>query len=79
MFYTPHIFAKAENTVLIPMAMILLLVVSASVTGSLVIGRPVLWYLDGKKKEAVSLLITTVGFLALIMLVAFLKLAFLTS
>ncbi|MFZ2804369.1 MAG: hypothetical protein WA001_04030 [Patescibacteria group bacterium] len=66
---------KAEGTVLIPMAMLLLLVVSASVTGSLVLGRPVLWYLDGKKKEAVTLLIATIGCLFVLMVVAFVAVA----
>lgn len=45
------------DTVLVPILM--LLVFSASVTGGLIFGRPVLWYLDGKKKETFSLLITT--------------------
>lgn len=55
--------SKAEGTVFIPVAMLLLFVLSASVTGSLILGRPILWYLDGKKKEAVSLLMATIGFL----------------
>jgi hypothetical protein len=75
---TSRIFGgnSADNTALIPTAMILLLVLSASVTGSLVMGRPILWYLDGKKKEAVSLFITTIGFLFFITLLAFAALAF---
>lgn len=51
--------------------MLLLLILSATVTGSLVLGRPILWYLDGKKKEAVSLFVATVGFLFLITIFAF--------
>ena len=72
--YTPHIFAEVteKTALMIPIAMLLLLVCSASITGSLVLGRPILWYLDGKKKEAVSLLMTTIGFLFLITLFAFL-------
>jgi len=62
---------KAEGTVLIPMAMLLLFVVSASITGSLVLGRPILWYLDGKKKDAVALLMATIGCLFIFMLIAF--------
>ena len=74
--HTSQIFADApQKTVLIPIAMLLLLVCSASITGSLVLGRPILWYLDGKKKEAVSLLMATVGFLFLIMMLAFSALA----
>jgi hypothetical protein len=75
MYNAPKIFGGDEDTVLIPIAMLLLFVVSASITGLLVLGRPVMWYLDGKKKEAVSLLIATVGFLAAITFIAFLVLA----
>ena len=72
LFYAPHIFSKdTGNTVLIPIYFLLLFVLSASVTGSLVLGRPILWYLDGKKKEAVSLFVSTIGFLFLIMLAVF--------
>lgn len=72
LFYAPQIFGgTGKDTVLIPIAMLLLFVLSASVTGSLVLGRPILWYLDGKKKEAVSLLAATLGFLFLITVLAF--------
>lgn len=78
LFYVPRMFAaNTEDTVLIPIAMLLLFVVSASITGSLVLGRPILWYLDGKKKEAVSLLMTTLVFLFVITLFAFLGLVLL--
>ncbi len=65
-FYAPLIFGQnTKDTVLIPIFTLLLFVLSASVTSLLVLGRPVLWYLDGRKKEAVSLLIATVGCLFL--------------
>lgn len=63
-----------EKTALIPFAMLLLFVFSAGVTGSLVLGRPILWYLDGKKKEAVSLFIATLVFLFLVTCLAFVML-----
>jgi hypothetical protein len=79
-FYAGDIFEDApKETVLIPIAMLLLLVLSASITSLLVLGRPILWYLDGEKKEAVSLLIATLGFLFLITLVAFFGLALFTK
>lgn len=79
MFYASRIFpSKKEDIALIPIAMLLLLVLSASVTGSLVFGRPVLWYLDGKKKEAVSLLMATLGFLFLITIFALLMMILFT-
>ncbi|MDQ7814676.1 MAG: hypothetical protein RDU25_02665 [Patescibacteria group bacterium] len=76
MSYTSVIFGGVEEkTPLIPFAMLLLFVLSAGVTGSLVVGRPILWYLDGKKKEAVSLFIITLGLLFLITCFAFATLA----
>ena len=71
-FYAPVIFGSTgKDTVLIPIAMLSLFVLSASVTGMLVLGRPILWYLDGKKKEAVSLLVMTVAVLFLLTCIAF--------
>ena len=67
-FYAPRVFGRA-NTVFVPVAMLLLLVFSAALTGSLILGRPALWYLDGRKKEALTLLIWTLAiFLAITLL-----------
>ena len=52
-----------EDNFSIPLALLLLFVTSASVTGGLVLGRPILWYLDNRKKEAVELFTATVGWL----------------
>lgn len=72
MFNAEHIFGNGkEDIVLIPIAMLLLFVLSASIISSLVLGRPILWYLEGKKNEAVSLFIATLGFLFLAMITAF--------
>jgi preprotein translocase subunit SecF len=46
-------------------AVLLLFVLSATVVGSLVLGKPVLVYLDGRKKEAVIFLFYNVGWLFL--------------
>lgn len=46
----------AGKSILAPITMLSLLVLSAGVTGSLVFGRSVLWYLDGNKKDAIVLL-----------------------
>jgi hypothetical protein len=65
-----HIFGPEEpKTVLVPILMLSLLVFSAAVTGSLVFGRPILWYLDGNKKEALQLLLYTLGIFFGIMVV----------
>lgn len=70
-----HLFGPDEpKAVLIPIAMLSLLVFSAALTGFLVFGRPVIWYLDGLKKEAVSLFAWTLGILFGITVIAFLVL-----
>ena len=51
-----------------PIIMLSLLVVSAAVMAILVFGRPVLLYLDNKKKEALAMLFYTIGWLAVILL-----------
>jgi hypothetical protein len=51
------------NTFLVPIAMLMLFVFSAALTGFLVVGKPVQFYIDGKKKEALSLLLYTLLFL----------------
>jgi len=52
-----------DNTrsVIIPITMLMLLVFSAAIVGSLIFGRPILWYMEGNKKEAISLLLNTLG------------------
>ena len=56
-----------EPNTFIPIFMLLLFIISATVTGSLVLGKPILLYLDGSKKDALVLLFST-----LIWLVVFL-------
>ncbi|MEK7614117.1 MAG: hypothetical protein AAB428_00400 [Patescibacteria group bacterium] len=60
LYRAPEIFGQAK-TVLVPIVMLMLLVFSAFLTGDADFrtGRPILWYLDGKKREALSLLIST--------------------
>lgn len=76
-FYAPKLFGgeNQQDVVLIPIAMLLLFVLSASITGGLVLGRPILWYLEGRKKDAISLLVTTIGILSVITFFAFLCLS----
>ncbi|MBX4188416.1 MAG: hypothetical protein KW793_04785, partial [Candidatus Doudnabacteria bacterium] len=59
-----NMFGEKE-TILIPMMMLMVFVLSATITGSLVLGRPVMMYLNGQKTEAVRLFLFTVGWLAL--------------
>ncbi|MDO8504872.1 MAG: hypothetical protein Q7S36_03400 [Candidatus Liptonbacteria bacterium] len=63
MFNGSLIFGEREDNFLMPVVMLLLFVVSASITGFLVLGKPILLYLDGNKKEAFRLLFATLGWL----------------
>lgn len=54
-----------------PVAFLMLFVLSATIVGALVLGRPVLFYLDGLKKEAVKLFIYTVGCLLVLTMIVF--------
>lgn len=49
---------------LAPIAFLSLFTLSTAVVGSLIVGKPLMLYLDGKKKEAVTLFMQTVGWLA---------------
>ncbi|MFH1142086.1 MAG: hypothetical protein ABIH67_01375 [Candidatus Uhrbacteria bacterium] len=49
-----------------PSLMLLLLVVSATITGFLVLGRPIMLYLDNKKKDALKFLGFTIGWMLVI-------------
>jgi len=60
-FYGQSLPFPKEDTVFQPMLMLSLLVFSAALVGSLIFGRPILWYLDNKKREAVLLLAYTLA------------------
>ena len=59
------------KTIWAPIAFLLLFVLSAAVTGGLVLGRPVMLFLDGKKKDAVKQFALTLGWLLAIFIVVF--------
>lgn len=69
-----HIFGK-EDKFLTPVVVLMLLVLSATVTGSLMFGQPVMWYVDGKKKQALQLLGATLACFAVATLFAMVGLA----
>ena len=71
LIFSFQIFAPQKDIIIIPIAMLLLFVCSAAITGFLVFGKPVMLYIDGKKKEAISLLSYTIGILFLITLISF--------
>lgn len=55
---------SADDTIFAPMLALMLLVLSAAITGGLVLGRPVMLYLSDQKNEAIKLFVYTVGWLA---------------
>ncbi len=71
MFNAKALFGDKPNTVLAPISMLVLLVLSVGVVGTLIFLRPVLTYLDGKKLEAVQLLVATLAWLGLAAVVLF--------
>ncbi len=75
MFNGNAIFGKQNDNFLMPLAILLLFVVSALITGLLVLGQPIWTYLQGRKAEAVKLLIWTAGSLAVETIIVFLALA----
>ncbi|MFH1327050.1 MAG: hypothetical protein ABIH59_02905 [archaeon] len=64
-------FAPKEDTIIVMSTILLLFVCSAAITGFLVFGKPVMLYIDGKKREAVSLLGYTLGILVLLTIITF--------
>lgn len=63
-----------KDTALTPVAVLMLLVFSAALMSILVFGQPLMWYLDGKKKAALSLLGHTMAALLILMVLTFVAL-----
>ncbi len=61
-----------KDTFLTPIAVLLLFVLSATITGALVLGRPVWLYLANFKKDSVLLFVYTVGWLFVLTFLTFL-------
>lgn len=54
------LFGK-EDTVFTMVSILMLFTLSAAVVGSLIIAKPIMLFIDGKKKEAVNLLTMTIA------------------
>lgn len=52
--------------IIAPITFLMLLVLSVAVVGMLIFGRPLFMYLDGQKREGVSMAIATIAWLALV-------------
>ena len=66
--FNNQIIFGEEDSFLTPLFTLLLFVVSASITGLLVLGKPVLLYLNGQKKEALTLLFATLVWLVMFLI-----------
>lgn len=67
-------FGAEDQDVVTPVAVLMLFIFSALITGGLVLGKPVMLYLDGKKKEGIKLLFFTGVSLFIFMVLTFLLL-----
>ena len=63
-----RLFGPDENF-LAPVSFLMLFILSATITGGLILGKPILMFLGGSKAEAVKLFLYTVGWLALMTVV----------
>ncbi len=70
LFNGQRIFGKVTNF-WGPLALLMVFVVSATIVGSLVLGRPALLYVNGKKNEALPFFGSTLGWLIVFTLVIF--------
>lgn len=78
MYYGSIVKLGRANTFLIPMTLLLLFVFSAALTGFLIFGKPAELYVDGKKKEALSLLFYTLGIFSIITFIFLVLIIFFT-
>lgn len=62
-------FGKGD-TIFTGIAVLLLFTISALVVGGLMIGKPIMLYLDGQKKEAVKMVAANAGWLLLFFAIA---------
>ena len=69
MFFNGQIIFSKASSFLMPLFLLLLFVISASVTGLLVLGKPIHLYLSDLKKEAFTLLFATLAWLILFLVV----------
>lgn len=72
-----RIFDSADKPdgVLAPIGFLLLLVTSAATMGMLVFGKPLMLYIDGKKREGLMMVVYTIGQLAAFTVLLFVILA----
>lgn len=73
-----HTFDNSAHVQIVaPLIILLLFVLSAAITGSLVLGYPIILFLEKRKAEAFSIFFETLGFMIVILTIAILFAAFL--
>jgi hypothetical protein len=78
--FIQHVLPKGpDNTILAPIAMLSLFVLSVVAMGYFFLSRPILLYLNGDRKEAVLFFSKTVVTFAIITAIAFCSLAILLT
>ena len=75
MRYANRYFGQGPNILGIA-AFLMIFVLSAAVSGALILGKPILLYLDNKKKEAIELFGITLGWIFIFLLIFLLLLIF---
>lgn len=70
MFFIGKVFGDKPDTAMAPVIFLLLFVLSVAVSGGLILGKPVMLYFDGQKKEAVQLFIFTLSWLLVFLIAA---------
>lgn len=72
MFTVGKLFGdKPDPPIVAPIAFLLMFVISAAISGALILGKPLMLYLDGQKKEALQLFGMILTWLAVFLIVAF--------
>ena len=71
------IVGQQDKSALAPIGFLLLLVVSAATMGLLIFGKPVMLYMDGKKRESVAMVVGTIACLAVFTVLLFIALVLL--
>ena len=72
-FHSQSFFGNTPSF-LNPLFILLLFIVSACITGLLVLGKPVLMYLNGQKKESLILFFATLSWLVLFLAIVIIAL-----
>lgn len=76
MFTVGKLFGdKPDPEIIAPIAFLLLFVISAAISGALILGRPLMLYLDGQKKQALRLFGCILGWLVIFLIIAFIIVA----